>query len=47
MYFCLKCKTADVHPDHKLEKLKVLPGETAQTKLMKKDKDKMTEEEKR
>lgn len=47
MYFCLKCKNADAHPEHKLEKLKVLPGENASTKLMKKDKDKMSEEEKR
>jgi predicted ATP-dependent serine protease len=47
LYFCLKCKTADKHPEHKLEKLKVLPGETAAAKLMKKDKEKMTEEEKK
>lgn len=47
MYFCLKCKTADKHPEHKLEKLNVMPGENAQSKLMKKDKDKMTEEEKK
>ncbi|CDW72271.1 zz domain protein [Stylonychia lemnae] len=47
MYFCLKCKNAEKHPDHKLEKLKVLPGESAAAKLMNKDKDKMTEEEKK
>lgn len=29
LYFCLKCKTADKHPDHKLEKLRILPGESA------------------
>lgn len=47
LYFCLKCKKADKHPEHKLEKLKVLPGESAAAKLMSKDKDKMTEEEKK
>lgn len=47
MYFCMKCKSADAHPEHKLEKLKVLPGENAASKLMNKDKSKMTEEEKK
>lgn len=47
LYFCLKCKKADAHPKHKLEKLKVLPGESAIKNLMSKDKSKMTEEEKK
>lgn len=44
MYFCLKCKKEGVH-EHKLEKLKGLPGDPAN--LKRKDKDKMTEEEKK
>lgn len=47
LYFCLKCKKEGKHPDHKLEKLKVLPGESAVKTLMGKDKEKMTEEEKK
>jgi ribosomal protein L29 len=47
LYFCLKCKKSGAHPEHKLEKLKVLPGESAVKNLMSKDKDKMTEEEKK
>lgn len=44
MYFCLKCKESNKH-EHKLEKLKGLPGDP--TQLKQKDKDKMTEEEKK
>lgn len=42
----MKCKKEDKHPDHKLEKLKVLPGESAVKSLMSKDKSAMNEEEK-
>ena|SRR5438105_4373504 len=43
VYFCLKCKTKGTH-EHKLEKLKGVPGDPIN--LKNKDKDKMTEEEK-
>lgn len=43
VYFCLKCKEKDSH-EHKLQKLKGLPGDPSS--LKNKDKDKMTEEEK-
>ena len=43
VYFCLKCKNKGTH-EHKLEKLKGIPGDP--TALRYKDKDKMTEEEK-
>jgi DNA-directed RNA polymerase subunit RPC12/RpoP len=45
LYFCLKCKKEDKH-EHKLEKLKILPGQNIASKLKNKDKDDMTEEEK-
>ena len=44
VYFCRKCKKEEVH-EHKLSKLKVMPGETA-VSFANKDKDKMTDEEK-
>jgi len=47
MYFCLKCKKSDNPHEHKLSKLKNVPGEVAQAELQNKDKDKMTEEEKK
>jgi DNA-directed RNA polymerase subunit RPC12/RpoP len=43
VYFCLKCKEKGTH-EHKLQKLKGLPGDPSS--LKNKDKDKMTEEEK-
>ena len=46
MYFCLKCKKSDAH-DHKLSKLKAVPGELAAEQLMSKDKAEMNEEEKK
>ena len=44
VYFCLKCKKNGQH-EHKLEKLKGIPGDPSS--LKNKDKDKMTEEEKK
>ena len=46
LYFCLKCKKADSH-EHKLSKLKAVPGEVAKAELANKDKDQMNEEEKK
>jgi DNA-directed RNA polymerase subunit RPC12/RpoP len=43
LYFCLKCKTEKKH-EHKLEKLKGIPGEV---NLKGKDKDSMTETDKK
>ena len=47
MYFCLKCKNAGSHPEHKLEKLKAAAGQAVVDSLLKKDKDNMNEEEKK
>jgi hypothetical protein len=46
VYFCLKCKKAGTH-EHKLQKLKAVPGELAAEQLMKQDKAEMNEEEKK
>ncbi len=46
LYFCLKCKKSDQH-EHKLSKLKAVPGEIAAEQLMNKDKGDMNEEEKK
>ena len=48
LYFCLKCKKAEVH-DHKVSKLKVVPGEAKLSEggIQKKNQEDMNDEEKK
>lgn len=47
LYFCLKCKKTEGSHEHKLQKLKAVPGEIVEAEVASKDKNSMKEEEKK